>query len=380
MMTACVICASAYLLLLMAKASATCFQARKEEQEDAPVLRPGDLTVGQAILSGDAGLQEMLESNLESLHGQNFLWLCDEDDDEALGIAKELRARHPEERITVVSCPPCPAGLNPKVFKLIHGSSRVYTPFLLVLDDDTHLPSRSAAMLVHQARTHDIATGLPQYRNGSGLPSSLLAQFVNNNSALTYLSLLPMIEPVSINGMCYVMRAEKVGVFQEISGHLTDDLALATLIRRRGGSIHQSSARQMLATQVHGMRHYRRMMHRWYVFAMLLLKEQPIGIKLIIILLHGSHPLLLWGLVAMVAATPSMLTVGLLMGTLVLRAGMLILIQRRVFHDGMHLPWISLASELLQPFHLIHAMMDRNIQWRGRRYRVHASDRFEAHD
>lgn len=380
MITAFVICSSLYLLLLIAKAGATCFQAGKEEQEEASGLEPGELTVAQAILSGDDGLEKMLESNLESLRGQHFLWLCDEDDAEALRVTDVLMSRHSKEAITRLSCPPCPAGINPKVFKIIHGSSHVDTPFLLVLDDDTHLPEQSAFMLVRHARSHDIATGLPQYRNGSGLPSTLLAQFVNNNSALTYLSLLPLIEPISINGMCYVMRAEKIGVFQEIAEHLTDDLALAIRIRRQGGSIHQSSARQILATQVQGMGHYRRMMHRWYVFAMLLLKEQPPGIQLIIILLHGSHPLLLWCLMVMVAAAPSMFTVGVLAGVLVLRAGLLVLIQRRVFRQVMHLPWSSLASELLQPFHLIHALMDRDIEWRGRRYRVHASDRFEAHD
>lgn len=380
MITAFVICCAAYLLLLVVKAAATCFQAAVEELEEPAELRSGTLTVAQAILSGDPGLEEMLESNLESLRGQHFLWLCDEGDGEALRIVKVLMERHPGERVALLLCPPCPAGVNPKVFKLIHGSSQVDTPFLLVLDDDTHLPARSAATLVHHACSHDIATGLPQYRNGTGLPSELLAQFVNNNSAMTYLSLLPVSEPVSINGMCYVMKTEKIGVFREIARHLTDDLALAACIRRNGGSIHQSSVTQILSTQVNGAAHYRRMMHRWYLFAMLLLKEQPPGGRMMIFLLHGWHSLLLWGILGMVVAAPSLLTVGILMGLLGIRGRVLMLVQWRVFHRVVHLPLISVMSELLQPFHLIHAMVDRNIQWRGRRYRVHASDRFEAHD
>jgi ceramide glucosyltransferase len=36
------------------------------------------------------------------------------------------------------------------------------------------------------------------------------------------------------------------------------------------------------------------------------------------------------------------------------------------------------ASELLQPVHLLHALCWRRITWRSRRYRVHGVRRFTA--
>jgi ceramide glucosyltransferase len=39
---------------------------------------------------------------------------------------------------------------------------------------------------------------------------------------------------------------------------------------------------------------------------------------------------------------------------------------------------MPLLSELLQPLHLLHAALYRNIRWRTRRYRVRDNDRFSA--
>ncbi len=62
-------------------------------------------------------------------------------------------------------------------------------------------------------RGHDISTGLPCYLDSGNFASSLLAQFVDNNSAMTYLSTLAFMAPLTINGMCYAMRGRRRGVF-----------------------------------------------------------------------------------------------------------------------------------------------------------------------
>ncbi|MDB6078348.1 MAG: hopanoid biosynthesis associated glycosyl transferase protein HpnI [Akkermansiaceae bacterium] len=376
------ICCLAYLLVMILKAGLALSYAASEERADPAGLKDETVTIAQAILSGDPGLETMLESNLSSLSGQRFLWLCDDHDEEARRVTARLIASHPGEKITVLLCPPCPPARNPKVFKLIHGSSQVDTPFLLVLDDDTHLPRATAATLIHHARSHDIATGLPQYEPGDNLPSSLLAQFVNNNSAMTYLSLLPFAPPISINGMCYAMKSADRAIFEAIGHHLTDDLALATAIQARGGSIHQSAYPQRIATRVKDLAHYARMTHRWHLFALLLLRKQPPRYRAAIFLLHGWHPLVLWALLACLLAAPSWPATAIVAGFLLVRAALIRIVQRRLFHQTLHLPGVSLLSEMLQPLHLVHAALVKIIDWRGRRYRVFASDHFTdaAHD
>jgi ceramide glucosyltransferase len=246
----------------------------------------------------------------------------------------------------------------------------------MVLDDDTHLPAETAATLVQHAKDADIATGLPHYMDGRGLSASLLAQFVNNNSAMTYLSLLPFLPPVSINGMCYAMRREKLGIFHEIRLHLTDDLALAIAMLKRGGWIHQSGQFQQIAIDVRGVRQYLRMMHRWHLFALLLIKEQSVGHRLLIFLMYGWHPLLLWCAVIVALAEGSWLAFGILALFLGLRSALLIALQRAVFGRSIHRSLVSVVSELLQPLHLLHAALDSRIHWRGKIYQVSGSDRF----
>jgi ceramide glucosyltransferase len=59
-----------------------------------------------------------------------------------------------------------------------------------------------------------------------------------------------------------------------------------------------------------------------------------------------------------------------------LRAVTLIVLQRRLTGRSRHAPVLSLVSELLQPLHMLHALISRRITWRTRRYLVRANDDF----
>jgi ceramide glucosyltransferase len=370
-------CCGFYLLLLGVKAVLAVVQARKDAHEQEPLLKLRTLTVLQPILSGDEKLERMLESNLHSLPGQCFLWLCDARDTEAIRVTEKLRAAHPAHQITSVICPDCPDGVNPKVFKLIHASSLVETPFFAVLDDDTHLPSATAADLVMRAEDAMLSTALPSYRESGGFSGSLLAQSVNNNSAMICLALLPFCPPISLNGMCYVMKTGDIGMLMGIARHLTDDLALARAVKSAGGMIHQSSLPVFLTTHVIGFTHYLRMMHRWYLFALLLVREQHPTRQVVIFAFHGWHQLLLWVPLVFLVIRPSLRLAVFTLIVLLVRSFILQLMQAGVFGLPIHRPFASLISELLQPLHMVHALVDRRIRWRSRRYRVLSSDRFE---
>lgn len=349
---------------------------RRLARPPAPPANPR-ATIMQAILSGDSNLAAMLERNLRELSAHRFLWLVDEDDTAGRSIVGMLRTTHPEVEIEIMLCPPCPDGVNPKLFKLDRARERVRTEAVIVLDDDTVLPATSAAALLGELAAPEVgvATGLPCYADGRNLASQLLAQFVNNNSALTYLG-TPGLEPVTLNGMGYALRTADLALLPALLRHLTDDLAVASAIRASGRRIAQTAAPMFLRTEVNGGEHYVRLMHRWFLFASLLVQEQPPVRQALIGLFHGLPPLLLWIVLAGAGRSRSRLV---LAGALAVgRAELLAAWQRRLFGARPPRPVLSLLAELLQPLHLLHAQCSRRIRWRSRRYLVRSNHDFRA--
>jgi ceramide glucosyltransferase len=145
---------------------------------------------------------------------------------------------------------------------------------------------------------------------------------------------------------------------------------------RTDGTICQTPYPQFIATSVHDLRHYRALMHRWFVFALLLLREQSAAWTLAITVLHGLPPLLLWTM--LIAASASVSASLALLFVAALRAVTLIAVQRKLTGRSRHSPLLSIVSELLQPLHLLHALVSRRILWRTRRYVVRANDDFRA--
>jgi len=337
-------------------------------------------TVLQPILGGDPALSEVLERNLLALPQCRFLWLLDTDDAVGRAVAEQLRERHAAVAITCLECPPAPAGHNPKMHKLAIAAAQVATPHLVVLDDDTELPATSLAALLAALETSDLATGLPCYLDDGRFASRLLAQFVDNNAALTYLPLLNFWPPPSINGMGYALRLDalaRMGGFAPLTRQLTDDLAVATQLQRCGGRIHQSTAPLFVRTSVRDLRHYAQLLHRWFLFALLLMQCQKPAVRASIVLLHGLPPLLLW--TALIAAVCAMQPAALIAvaALLLLRSLGLCRVQRYFTGAPRHAFAASLLAELLQPLHALQALLQRRIRWRTRHYHVRANDDFE---
>jgi ceramide glucosyltransferase len=372
-----------YLGLLAGKALLALRTARSEPLPAAPPKQKAGagVAIAQPILSGDPRLGETLEANLRELPAAQFLWLVDADDAVGQEVCRGLGGRYPDRRIDLLVLPPPADGHNPKLHKLELARPAAHEPVLLVLDDDTRMPAATLAALLGKLDRAELATTLPGYLDDGRWPSRLLAQFVNNNAALTYLPLLGFFPPVTINGMAYGLRRgflDSAGGFAPLRDALTDDLAIAEAVRAAGGRIEQSARPHWVETTVRDFRHYAALMHRWFLFALLLLRKQPPGLRALIAVLHAVPPLLLAALVAATALAPTPLTVGVLLATLVLRACGLALLQRAIYGRSLHRPLASLASELLQPLHLLHALVWRRILWRTRRYRVRDDRHFTA--
>lgn len=367
-----------YLALQSAKAVATLRAASRAPTAVVPDAEAiGGVVVVQPILSGDPGLEDALRDNLLSLAGARFCWLVDEDDPEAQRVvgrlAAQLERSGEQSRLEVVLCAPAPDGVNPKLAKLqpaLDGAAE--DEVFLVLDDDTRLPRESLGALLAGLERATLATGLPGYLPGRTVWARLVEQFVDNNAAMTYLPSAP----VTINGMTWAMRVadlRALGGFTPILRNLTDDLAVARTVLDGGGTICQTASPQWLTTSVDDGRHYARLMHRWMLFANLLLRRQPLPVVAQISVLHGTHPQLLWAVVVGSARERRLLPLVTVLGV---RALLLRHLQRRIHGRPLHRPVLSVVSELAQPVHLGHGAVQRTIRWRTRTYRVRSDDDF----
>ncbi len=338
--------------------------------------------VAQPILSGDPQLGEALEANVQELVPARFVWLVDHGDVVARSVAARIIEQHPDARIEVMTCAVAPDGVNPKLWKLaLVEPLLTRSDVLVVLDDDTRLPLPSLGALLSALRVGTVSTGLPAYLDRGPWQARLVGQFVNNNAALTYLSLLPVLAPITLNGMGYAIRAAdltRLGGFTPLQHHLTDDLAVASLIRGAHEQIVQTAAPLWVSTSVDSTAQYVSLMHRWFLFAGILLRSQRVGTAATIVAAHGSPPVLLWAALTSAALRPSGRAALSVAGLLASRAAILTALQRGVYGRSLHRPVVSLAAELAQPLHMVHGTLWRTIRWRSRRYRVVDDTSFRA--
>lgn len=364
-----------YLGLLWAKAF---LSLRSAKQAPQGLKTEDNVTILQPILSGDPFLETALQHNLQVVPSwARFFWLIDEADEKARRLAQTL-IRTTDKSIQIILCPAVPPRINPKAFKLEYALPHIETPYLAVLDDDTLLAPDTLDIGLFRLQEGEIFTGLPYYLKGSTRWSELVAHFVNNNSILTYLPLLNFGQPISLNGMFYLMSTatlRQMGGFKPIWHSLCDDYALARAVKQQGGRIIQGTTPVAIQTTVPTAKSYVALMHRWFVFAQTLVFDQPAPTQASLLLLLGAPPILLWiGLLSLVGSAMGLLC---LLAVLIIRH----LTIRHLHHQIFARPvafscLVSVASELLQPLHLTHALMSRRIRWRNRLIRVERSGDF----
>ncbi len=351
----------------------------------------------QPIRSGDPTLGEALGASLRALgaRGAHLHWLIDEDDLAAANILRATLIAQPAlaARVSVSLHPPCPAGINPKLFKLDRALAQCQGDAVLVLDDDARLPPATLDALLAALQDNSdnsesdgaapvVSTALPAYLPASGLGARLLARFVNDNAALTYLPPRLAGRSPTLNGMCWAMRRDvllRIGGFAQSLRHLTDDLAMAQAVLAAGGRIDQRSEPVWMRTSLPDLLSYARQMHRWMLFAHLLLRSQPWPLRLRIGIGQGLPIALPLFAFAIFALAPSWFG-----GALFVLGGAAHVLGRRRLQRACAgaatakiEPLLSLCIVALLPLHALHAWLDRRICWRTHRYRVYANDRFE---
>lgn len=377
-MNAAVALGAVYLAQLWVKSALALVRRAREKVPAAAALER--VTLIQPVTSGDEKLGSVLQENLEELSGAAIIWIVDSTDRVAFDLCEALKAAHPARKITLVVSEEPPAGINPKLWKQEAALRWVQSELVAVIDDDTIVPRPSLDLLISYVDAGaTIATGLPCYVPARGPWSQMVAEFVNSAAILTYLPATLFAEPLSINGMCYVLKTDFVRatkLFTISSRSVTDDLAIAKVIRQRGGRIVQTARCHFISTTVTSLAHYRRLMHRWFVCTRLLVQNEPIRVQVALSVAYGLHPVLLTSLVIWSAAGDPF-AAWTLLAVLGFRAMTLGLLNRIITGTWRHAFLSSVFTEVFQPGFLVSAFFYPVIWWRKRKIRVRKFDEFD---
>ncbi len=380
------------------------FFRRSAAGEDRVPPNPAVVTMAQPILSGDPYLGENLRANalLATSLPVRWKWLVDETDFPGRqltdALLAELAATSPDARRRVerILTPPAPARVNPKTYKLrLAWENRPPTDadgFFGVLDDDTRLlPGQleTAVATLRREPRAGLVFGLPYYRSFDTPWSALVSSFVNRNSLWSYVPILSIMPPLTINGMFWLARPGAVAAldgFRAVEGFVCDDYAVARGIRAAGYELRQTAIVHPLETGVANARAYDRLITRWFIFPQVsLLRHEPAR------RLAGFHALVFLPTFQFLAALLLAAWSGgwRAFAAVLAAQGWREILQVHLEHH--HLPgapgrgrefWRRRAwgwlVDLLVPFQVVRAFLSpRVIDWRGHRLRLDPDGRFE---
>lgn len=337
---------------------------------------PKLISIVLPIVSGDPTLADCLESNLRTQcrFPTEFLWLTDNDDDAAHEICRALIEKYPDRTVRLLPQPPPPDRCSPKMVKVQAGMVEARGDVLCVLDDDTMLPPEGleAAVAYLDQPGAGLAFGLPYYVSFGNFWSRLVALFVNSHSLMTYVPLLKLIDPFTINGMFYVLRREiyeQIGGFTGLERIVADDFAVAQKFWSSGMRLVQTPVRHPISTHVLGLRHYARLLHRWFIFpretVMKSLPWQCLAVTYGLSLLPAMAPLL-WLIAWLACPQPEIAWLGVAYGVVhyLIFAWCNLSYLRRA--SPWRWSWLVVVVQCLLPFQLLVALVSpQRINWRG---------------
>lgn len=353
------------------------WQVRRFFRQPPPPLKlPRLVSILQPILSGDPTLADCLAANLRSRSAcaREYLWLLDEDDQAGIQLCQQTASLHPQVSVQIILLPPPGPDENPKTIKLIAGLAHARGDVICVLDDDTRLPDGGleTCLAYLDQPGAGLAFGLPYYISFINLWSSLVAAFVNSYSLLTYIPYLRFSQPVTINGMFYLLkrsRLEQIGGWNGLEHILADDFAIAQRVRAHGYTLIQTPVRHAISTFVPSPRRYLDLLQRWFIFPRASLMRYLQPHELAILYGVAFTPMFVpWLLLAGWAIWPSTLTAAIFCAYLALHFSICISINLRYLPrpTPWHKLWLIPLLQLVLPLQILAALVSPpRIIWRG---------------
>lgn len=343
---------------------------RWREAEPGPSAWRPPVSVLKPLCGAEPGLYECLSSLLRQPYPNlQVVFGVRDAGDPAIEIVRQLRRSYPERDIEVVVDGRL-HGENPKASNLINMLPFARHPVVLISDSDVLVGDGYLDSIVHALAPHDVGavTCLYRGRGGAGLWSRLAALFVNDWFFPAVLVSRALGDRSFASGATIALRRETlaaIGGFRAISDHLADDWVLCKRIRSAGLRtvlcpcvVEVQTSGESFAVhagrELRWMRAIRAVAPLGYAFMGLSL---PLPVALVGIGLGGESG---W-------------TLGLGALALAARVGIHVEQRRRAgLALGYDLLLVPLRDALLLAV-WVAGLVGRNIDWRGRRYRVQSS-------
>ena len=229
-------------------------------------------SIVQPIMSGDETLENNLKYNLDNTKNTHFIWLLDEGDDLGYEICERIKKSNNKykNRIDIVVVDNIPDNCNRKTYKMCKALNYAREYFIAV-DDDTKVTYEKIANTVKLLMENSkmVVTAYPYYKSSKGFFSYLTASFVNANSLFLYLG-GSFVHPLKmLSGMFYVTKTQNlkdINAFENILYNLSDELALAELLKNKGFEIKLLPIPFQITTTVPNFKQYMDLMKKWFVF------------------------------------------------------------------------------------------------------------------
>ena len=214
----------------------------------------------EADVIGDTVRSLLRQQSVSSLH----VIVVDDasSDGTAAAAAAAAHSAGADDRLTIVSGQPLPAGWTGKLWAMSQGvtAAAAFEPdYLLLTDADIHHDSGNVASLlaIAQSQSSDLVSFMVELSVATLAERALIPAFVFFFFLLypPRATASPRARTAGAAGGCMLVRPEaleRIGGLQSIRSELIDDCALARAIKRTGGAVRLALTRTAHSTRLYG--------------------------------------------------------------------------------------------------------------------------------
>jgi len=360
------------------------FRSAWKSLRAAPADEPGDRCdlPPVSILKPLKGVDDRLLSNLAAFCRLDYpeyevIFCLQGASDPALRVARKVKEAHPDRQISIVVSE-CRKGRNPKVNNMMPGYAAARYPYVLISDSNV----APASGYLREAMSHfrdprvGLVTHLVRGVGARTLGARLESQHLNTFILPSVCLLDAMFSLQCVVGKSMLMRRDDLDALGGLAGvkdYLAEDYILGERFRKAGWKVAVSSSPVDTVNVYRTVRQFLSRHARWNRMRFSIagpayfgeLFSNPVGLALLGVAASGADPEALQVALLAAAAKISM------DATLLFRLG-----ERR------EVRWAFLGPlrDLMALGLWFSAFFSRNVEWRGRTYRIGRGSRLEPTD